>query len=95
LANSFDKGTLVRISATFINQAGTAVDPTTVTCTVVDGNGASVSSGTASKDSTGNYHYDVDTTSLTGGASYYYQFKGTGTNQGADEDEFAIRKSHF
>jgi hypothetical protein len=88
---SYKKGTMVRVTATFRDTNTTPVDPTTVTCTAVDGNGTTRPQ-TVVKDSVGNYHADInaDTSGL-----WSYQFKGTGTNQGADEGTFDIAPSRF
>lgn len=88
----FTKGKLVRASAAFTNSAGTALDPDAVkvkvrtpakvTTEYVYGTDAEVV-----KDSTGNYHLDIDA-SLSG--LYYVYWYSTGTGQAAEESSFEV-----
>lgn len=82
---------MVRLSALFKDDRDVPVDPGTVTCNVKAPSGA-LSTVAVTKDATGQYHADV-TASESG--TWAYQFVGTGTNKGADEGEFEVRKSRF
>lgn len=44
------------------------------------------------KDSVGNYHVDID---LTTPGMLYWEWRGTGTNQAADEGKFEVAESRF
>lgn len=83
----YDIGDTVRLTAAFADSAGTASDPTTVAITVRLPD-QSVSTLSATRDSTGNYHADL-VASQTG--NHYYRFTGTGALVVAEEGEFYIR----
>lgn len=87
--SSYDAGTLVRVSATFKDISGTLTDPGAVTVTISKPDGTT-SSGTATKDSTGVYHYDVDTTGYPGGV-IGYKFSGTSPAQVVGDTTFYLR----
>lgn len=44
------------------------------------------------KDSVGNYHVDID---LTTPGTLYWEWRGTGANQAADEGNFVVSESRF
>lgn len=44
------------------------------------------------KDSVGNYHVDID---LTTPGMLYWEWRGTGANQAADEGNFVVSESRF
>lgn len=88
---SYVKDSLVRVSATFTNLAGAPVDPTAVSLTVIDGAGATTTPA-AAKDSTGNYHADLN---VAVSGVWYFKFKGTGANQGAAEGSFDVPAGKF
>src|SRR3990172_1771375 len=44
------------------------------------------------KDSVGNYHVDID---LTTAGMLYWEWRGTGANQAADEGNFVVTESRF
>ena len=44
------------------------------------------------KDSVGNYHADID---LTTPGTLYWEWRGTGANQAADEGNFVVTESRF
>lgn len=99
--NTYDIGDNVRCSAAFTDANSTAFDPDVVRFKLKP-QGQSITTyvyGTDSelvKDSTGNYHVDVDVTSLPG--TWYYRFEGessAGVGQGADEVWFQVEKSVF
>src|SRR4030065_610046 len=95
MANAYDKGKTVRVSALF-TVGGEATDPTTVPL-----KGRKPGSGVVSytyalaevtKDSTGNYHKDIVGNES---GSWYHQWIGTGTCETAEEDSFIINASGF
>lgn len=84
---SYHVGDLVRISATWTNAAGTAIDPTAVLAQYRDPGGTTTSlvygvDAALVKDSTGNYHVDVDADEA---GWWHYRFYSTGTGQAAAE----------
>jgi uncharacterized protein YfaS (alpha-2-macroglobulin family) len=88
----YDNGDLVRCTAAFTDTAGTAIDPTTVSFRVKDPAGTitTYAYGTDSelvKDSTGNYHVDIDAN--TDGI-WAYRFSSTGAGQAAAEATFRV-----
>lgn len=97
MANTYDKGDLVRVAAVFTNTAGTAIDPTAVLFQFrgpgVDTTDYTYGTDTELvKDSTGNYHVDIN---ANASGKWYYRFYATGTGQSADEDYFAVARSKF
>jgi hypothetical protein len=101
MSESFPLGSLVRVSVTFKNQSDVDADPTAVSFQIIppDGNdqtftyeSGSDPDGVIIKDSTGNYHADVNG-SLEG--KWSYRFSGTAPVQAADEGHFRIRESAF
>lgn len=97
MASTYDIGDVVRCVSVFRNIAGTAVDPSTVKAWVQSPVGVETlyTYGTDAglvKDSTGNYHLDIEP-SIPG--VWVYRFEGTGSNKGADETTFIVRKSAF
>jgi hypothetical protein len=88
---AYDIGDLVRLSASFTNSVGSAVDPTTVAVKYKAPGAATVTKTYAlaevTKDSTGHYHYDV---SVTVEGHWYYRWESTGTGQAAAEDVFYV-----
>jgi len=94
---TYDKGDLIRCSAAFTDADDNAQDPTVVGFKVRDpsNNITSYVYGTDAelvKDSTGNYHVDVDADEV---GTWYYRFYSTGTGQAADESEFEIEATKF
>ena len=93
MANTYDIGDLVRITSAFTTQAGTAVDPSTVTARVKDPSGTTTVftyPATVTKDSTGNFHADFVPT-LAG--VHYYRWEGTGAAVAASESFFYVAQS--
>jgi hypothetical protein len=96
----YDRGDLVRSSATFTNSAGTATDPTTVIARVRVPNTNRDAyttytygvGGDIVKDSTGTYHIDV---SCTIAGTYYVRWEGTGAVQQAEEDTWDVDAGAF
>lgn len=97
MANTYDIGDVVRCSVAFTNAAGTAIDPSVVRAkietplgvetTYVYGTDAEVV-----KDSTGNYHIDVEPDAP---GIWKYRFEGATSNKGAGETTFSVRRSAF
>ncbi len=91
MPSTYDKGDLLRVDAKFTNQAGTAVDPTTVTFkTLANQATTSYVYGVAAnvyKDSVGNYHADI---SLTTVGTWYVRVESTGTGQAAAESTVKV-----
>ena len=93
MANTYDVGDLIRISGSFDNSAGVAIDPATVTLEIKAPTGT-VSTCTyvgedITKDAVGRYHGDVD---ITVSGAWHYRWSSTGTGQAAGEDHFIIRR---
>ena len=95
MANRYDKGDLVRLSATF-TVSSTNTDPTTVTLKVQDpsGNTATYTYAAAeiTKSATGQYYKDV---SIDEGGTWYYRWEGTGTVITAGEGYLLASSGHF
>ncbi len=97
MSNTYVKGTDVTVSAVFKNAAGVAADPTAVFFSVKDPEGTETDYtygvGIAIvKDSTGNYHINVDA-NMPG--TWHYRFYSTGTVKAADEGAFTVSPSNF
>lgn len=96
-ANSYDVGDVVRVTGAFTNSAGTATDPTTVKhkFTTPAGVTTTYTHGTDAqlvKDSTGNYHVDID---VTAKGKWRYRWEGLGSGKSALEGYFEVRESYF
>lgn len=97
MANHYSKGQVVRVSALFENAAGTDLDPTAVLMKYKDPSGNITSlvyltDAELVKDSTGNYHVDIDADES---GAWYYRFYSTGTGQTANEGSFQVDVSNF
>jgi hypothetical protein len=90
-AGTYYKGSEVRFTATFTTLAGVAVDPTAVVLTLHDPAGA-VTTPTATKDSTGVYHYDK---TLDQSGPWFYRWEGTGAAVVASEGGVEVLVSNF
>lgn len=93
--NAYKVGATVRCSGAFTNDAGAAVDPTTITFRArkPDGVVAVYVYGTDAqlvKDAVGAYHVDLPAT-LAG--RWAYRFEGTGSAPSADEAQFSVEAS--
>ena len=94
---SYDKGDLVRCSASFTDSDGTALDPTTVTGKYKTPAGVTTTyvydtDAELVKDSTGNYHFDVNANAA---GQWFYRFESTGTGQAAEEAAFTVEAGDF
>jgi len=91
MANVYDKGDLIRLTATF-TVSTTPTDPTTVTLKVKDpsGNVATYTYALAeiTKSSTGIYYKNI---SLDEAGYWYYQWTGTGAVESVEEDYLMVR----
>lgn len=89
--NNYNQNTLVRCAVAFTAASdGSAADPTAVTVTVTDPNGASTSP-TAVKDGVGLYHADVIPTVQ---GIWTYGFRGTGAVVAYGEGQFFAEPSN-
>lgn len=97
MANEYDKGDVVRCSATFTNAAGTPIDPTAVIFKFKTPASAITTytygvDAELVKDDTGDYHVDIDANAV---GVWAYRFYSTGTGQAADEDIFVVDTTRF
>lgn len=95
--NVYDVGDLVRVTGAFTNSAGTALDPAVVKFKFTNPAGVTTTYtfGTDAqlvKDSTGNYHVDLDA-SVKG--TFRYRWFSTGNGQAAGEHKFFVKTSAF
>ena len=83
----YNKGDLLRVTGTFTNAAGTAVDPTAVILKHRNSAGTTTTLTYAlaqlTKSATGIYYADVD---LSSTGVWYFKFNSTGTGQAASID---------
>lgn len=94
---TFEVGDLVRCAGVFRDVAGALTDPATINFKYKKPDGTIVTyvygtNGQLVKDSTGNYHVDVDANAA---GTWFYRFYSTGNAQAADEDEFRVLVSQF
>jgi len=80
MANVFDIGDLVRVSAAFTDSAGMAAGTTTTLTYGVD--------AALVRDSAGNYHADI---SATDDGDWHYRWYSTGSGQASEEHWFRVR----
>lgn len=97
MANTYDKGDVVRCSATFSNSAGVSIDPAAVLFDFKTLAGATTTYtyGTDSeliKDDTGDYHVDLGANEE---GVWYWRFYSTGTGQAAAEARFHVCDTKF
>lgn len=90
-------GNLIRVSAAFTNSGGSAVDPGQVKAKLKSPLGVitTYTYGTDAalvKDSTGNYHLDVEPTVQ---GVWKYRWEGLTSNKGAGESSFTVAESVF
>lgn len=96
MANQYHVGTLVRVTGTFTDSGGSAVDPTTVTFKYRTPEGVTTTyvyttDAELVKSSTGVYYVDV---SVTSSGVWWHEFSSTGTGQAASEAYFEAKESH-
>ena len=85
--NSYPRGNMVQLYATFTDMNGNLVDPTTVACQYVISTGSTVYNVTTTQVSTGVYTANL-TTTIAG--TYTYRFTGTGAVTAAQENAFIV-----
>jgi hypothetical protein len=90
----YDVGSLVRVSATYVDINNAAIDPTAVILTYKNPLGTKTvltyPSGII-KDAVGKYHFDIDTSTFNG--VWYYRWSSTGTGQAAADQSFTVTAS--
>jgi hypothetical protein len=95
VANVYDLGDVVVVTAGFKNSAGTLADPDVVKFDwKLEQSGATTTYTYPTvivKDSTGVYHVNLNADTE---GTYYYRFYSTGTGKAAAEDSFFV-KSNF
>jgi len=95
--NSYEIGEVVRNSFASTNLAGTAVDPGALTVNIKTPLGALTTyvygiDLQLVKDSTGNYHVDVDAVSQ---GRWIVKWVATGANKGAKTNKFQVVEDFF
>lgn len=93
----YQKGDLARVSAAFTNSGGTPIDPTGLSLFVTRPSGVTVeyvygTDAEVQKDSTGNYHADIDADAA---GQWLWKWESTGTGQAAEHGEFMVEPSAF
>ena len=94
---AYNVGDLVRVSV-YITINGVATDPSTgPVCQWNDPSGVNTtktypSDAEVVKDSTGRYHLDI---AIDEAGTWYYNWAGTGTAQGAEEGSFVVAPTEF
>lgn len=95
MANKYDKGDLVRVSAAF-NILGVATDPTTITLKVKNPAGTvstyTFALGQVTRSGTGAYYKDVSVDSV---GLWFYRWEGTGAVVSAGEGYFDAKPTEF
>jgi len=93
------EGNKIRVSMAFTRTSDSAaVDPAAVLFLYRIGEAGTTTTLTyltdaaLVKDSTGNYHVDID---LTTPGPLYWEWRGTGANQAANEGRFVVTASRF
>lgn len=94
---TFYKGSLVHLAATFATAAGAAIDPTVVKFQYKKpaGTALTLTYGTDAalqKSATGAYYVDLDADTV---GTWYFKWYSTGTGQAAVESSFVVNKTKF
>lgn len=97
MANQYDLGDLIRLSATFKNASDVDTDPTTVTLRVRHNSGTPTTTYTyeaseVSRLAAGQFYKDV---TLSKSGTWYYRWEGSGSVQQQEEKAIVIRSSHI
>ncbi len=96
MTNQYDRGDQVRITATFTNSTGTAVDPDTIIFEYKDPSNVTstlaYSRAELVKKSTGVYYADV---SLDESGTWYIRAYGTGSAIAATPSSLEVREDEF
>lgn len=90
IIKTYISGTLVRTTAKFTDLAGVLTDPTSVVLKY-QGPGT-VQTPSVTQDSTGVYHYDIDTSGWAGpgNVDYVVEWSGTGAVMVVADDKFTV-----
>ncbi len=93
--NTYDLGDLVRVTGTFKNAAGAAIDPGTVAFKLRAPAGTVTSyvygaDSALVRDALGAFHVDV---SAVASGTWHYRWESTGTGQAAEEGSFVVEGS--
>jgi len=95
MANTYDVGDVVRITGTFTNASGTAIDPSTVTGKYKDPSGNITTDNAPTNSATGVYYFDVV---VDESGKWYYEIRGFASGpvaNGAAQGYFNVRDSQF
>lgn len=90
--NTYEMGTLVRVTCTFRDIDGEPANPTAVTADVLLPGATASTPASLSSGSTGVYHADIPTEEP---GIYRVRFEGTGSVVVAAEHAFTVRRSAF
>jgi hypothetical protein len=95
--NIYDKGDLVRCSVIFATAAGIAMDPAAVKFQFTTPAGVTTiytygTDASLVKDSTGNYHVDVNADEYK---KYLYHWYSTGIGKAAKQGAFYVQEGNF
>jgi hypothetical protein len=92
--NAYDKGKLARLTVSFTNFAGTAVDPTTVALSYRKSNGVqatvTLAGGAVVRESLGNFYYDL---TLDVAGVWHYRWVSTGEGQAAEVGSLLVKSN--
>ena len=93
----YESGSLVTTSAAYVNEAGAPADPTVVTLKYKKDAGSVTTAiypaSPVVKDSTGNYHADLDSSGFAGPGlqQWFVEWVGTGAVTGIEFDAWKVR----
>lgn len=89
--NRYDVGDVVKLTASFVDDAGDPVDPTTVSLYIQDPSGnvatETYNPGNITRVSEGNYRYDL---AIDEHGSWLWRWESTGTGQAGGESELVV-----
>lgn len=86
MTNSYIIGNQIKLSASFTNNAGSLVNPTSVSL-VIKKPDRTIETITPTNDSTGKYHFNYTPTMV---GDYCYRFEATGSVVAASQNQFKI-----
>jgi len=96
MANTYDSGDQIRITATFTNSTSVTVDPTVITCKHKDPSGTMTTlvygEDAIVRSTRGTYYTDV---TLDEAGTWYVRWEGTGAAIAAAESYWVVRESEF
>ena len=94
MTNIYDRGDIVRLTATFTDLSGSPSDPSAIVLRIKQPDTSIVVHnfpGDISKSATGVYFYDLP---INESGDYFYRYESTGTVQAAGESLFHVYKSN-